>query len=443
MVKEAVAEVVVAALDVVRRSWPWRARITIMSNAKGETAHRCHLIDNVPARSRAFLHRTRQTMCNRSPIQCIVPPRLLDLLLAHENPAIRASALATLLGTARLRGQRELLAKSFAPSPAGGLNRSIFDAGSGSAPFGRLVRGEGQASIGDRAANDVYDGFGATYDLYRTVFHRDSIDGKGLRLEGVVHFGEGYNNAFWNGSRMIFGDGDGQSFIGFTQSLDVIGHELAHGVTEFTCALEYHRQSGALNESMSDVFGTLVKQYKLGQAVEAADWLIGAGILGPAIAGRALRSMREPGTAFAGDDQPSHMDGYVDLPDTDAGDQGGVHTNSGIPNKAFYLVASALGGSAWEAAGLIWYDTLLALKPTSDFMDCANTTYHLAGKRFGVGGHEQEAVGHAWTAVGVSIEPQAAIGAMSLSANASALRYRLKDIAQQVERAVDLVQSGL
>ena len=378
-------------------------------------------------------------MCTRNPLHCIVPPRLLELLLAHKDPAIRASAMATLLGTARLRGQREVLAQSFAPAAAGGLNRNIFDAGGALVPSGALVRGEGQAKSADGAVNQVYDGFGATYNLYKTVFHRDSIDGKGLRLEGVVHFGHGYNNAFWNGARMIFGDGDGQAFVGFTQSLDVIGHELTHGVTEFTCNLEYHGQSGALNESMSDVFGTLVKQYKLQQTVDKADWLIGAGILGPAINGKALRSMKDPGTAFEGDDQPGHMSGYVQLPDTDAGDNGGVHTNSGIPNRAFCLLACALEGHAWDAAGIIWYDTLLALKPASNFSDCANTSYHVAGQRFGAGSREQNEVETAWSTVGIPIDHQLAAGTMSFGANAGALRYKLKSIAEQVERVVELV----
>src|SRR5262249_54073723 len=146
-----------------------------------------------------------------------------------------------------------------------------------------------------------------------------------------------------------------------------------------------------------------VKQFLLKQDVTKADWLIGAGILGPAIDGVALRSMKEPGTAFAGDDQPGNMSGYVDSPDTELGDYGGVHTNSGIPNKAFYLAATGIGGNSWDGAGQVWYDSLLALKPTSDFAACAATTYLMAGRRFGTASKEQDAVGEAWSKVGVEV----------------------------------------
>ena len=170
-----------------------------------------------------------------------------------------------------------------------------------------------------------------------------------MRLEGYVHRGTKYNNAFWDGQEMVFGDGDGRVFTDFTGSLDVIGHELTHGVTEFTAGLEYHNQSGALNESLSDVFGSLVKQWKLGQTADQADWLVGVEVFTPMIEADALRSLKEPGTAYDNallgkDPQPGHMSDYVELPDTDDGDNGGVHVNSGIPNKAFYLTAVGIGG---------------------------------------------------------------------------------------------------
>jgi Zn-dependent metalloprotease len=162
---------------------------------------------------------------------------------------------------------------------------------------------------------------------------------------------------------MVFGDGDAEIFDDFTRSSDVIAHELTHGVTEHTANLPYHFQSGALNESMSDCFGSMVKQWINKETADQADWLIGAGIFHPNVGAQALRSMRAPGTAFkntiiGSDRQPDHMDRYVNLPDTEEGDQGGVHVNSGIPNKAFYLVATGIGGFAWEVAGRIWFDSL-------------------------------------------------------------------------------------
>lgn len=151
---------------------------------------------------------------------------------------------------------------------------------------------------------------------------------------------------------MVFGDGDGEIFLDFTIPVDVIGHELTHGVTQYTANLTYFGQPGALNESMSDVFGSLIKQYTLGQTAADADWLIGAGLLAPRVTGKALRSMKEPGTAYdddvlGKDPQPATMDGYVKT----GRDNGGVHINSGIPNHAFYLVAQSSAGTPGSAPG--------------------------------------------------------------------------------------------
>lgn len=160
---------------------------------------------------------------------------------------------------------------------------------------------------------------------------------------------------------MVYGDGSGRIFQigGLTRAVDVIAHELTHGITELTAALIYSKQPGALNESFSDVFGSLVKQFTLNQTAAEADWLIGEGILVPEL-GTALRSMINPGTAYSGDQQPGHMDHYKDLPDNNdpRNDNGGVHINSGIPNHAFALAARAMGGYAWEKAGKIWYTVL-------------------------------------------------------------------------------------
>lgn len=207
---------------------------------------------------------------------------------------------------------------------------------------------------------------------------------------------------------MVFGDGDGIIFTDFTGSLDVIAHELTHGVTERTAGLEYHNQSGALNESVSDVFGSLVKQWTNKQTAEQADWLIGAEIFTPAIKGDALRSLKAPGTAYDNEDmghdpQPSHMDDFVQMPDTEEGDFGGVHINSGIPNKAFHGTAMGIGGNAWEAPGLIWYEALKASDNTTEFQDFADTTFAKAGQFFGAGSREQKAVADAWAEVGLRI----------------------------------------
>ena len=203
---------------------------------------------------------------------------------------------------------------------------------------------------------------------------------------------------------MVFGDGDGELFNRFTIALDVIGHELAHGVTEDEAGLVYMFQPGALNEHLSDVFGSLVKQKALGQTADQADWLIGAGLLAKGSNGEALRSMKAPGTAYddpvlGKDPQPDHMDQFVETMQ----DNGGVHINSGIPNKAFYLAATSIGGHAWEKAGRIWYETLRDPRLTSEakFVQFAYLSASVAGRLYGDGSDEQPRSTDAWMEVGV------------------------------------------
>ncbi|HEY4866316.1 MAG TPA: M4 family metallopeptidase [Candidatus Dormibacteraeota bacterium] len=339
----------------------------------------------------------------------IVPPNVLEQVARTGSPADRESALNTLaidhsLRTLRIENGtlRGLAARRLALAHGGGGAplRVIYDAQHRTDTHAsRVMRTEGEAPVGDTAANEAFDGLGHTYRLYWDAFQRDSIDDGGMPLLGEVHFGVDYDNAFWDGARMMFGDGDGRLFTGFTAAIDVIGHELTHGVTQDTLGLRYIGQSGALNESISDVFGSLVKQFALNQTAEQADWLIGEGILGPALQGVALRSMKAPGTAFEGDVQPAHMSGYVRT----ASDNGGVHINSGIPNHAFYLAAAAIGGQAWAGAGRIWYDTMSsgAVRPDAQFHAFAMATLHTAERLFGLGSSQAVAVSEAWTAVGV------------------------------------------
>jgi Zn-dependent metalloprotease len=271
---------------------------------------------------------------------------------------------------------------------------------------GAVVRMEGGPPSGDAAVDEAYDGLGATFDLYWDVYERNSIDDEGLALDATVHYGSEYDNAFWNGQRMVFGDGDGELFNRFTISIDVIGHELTHGVVEDEAQLAYLFQAGALNESNADVFGSLVKQKSLNQTVQKADWLIGAGLFTKKVKGVALRSMKAPGTAYddpvlGKDPQPAHMKDFVRTYD----DNGGVHINSGIPNHAFYLTAMAIGGYAWEKAGRIWYETLRdsRLRPNTGFKSFAGLTVDNAGRLYGFGSAEQKAVRHGWAEVGIKV----------------------------------------
>lgn len=348
---------------------------------------------------------------NVHPVFCtIIPPHVLDRLAQADDPAVSRPARRTLQRDAFERTQRRLTTVVGARAVAapegarpGKPHRTVYDAGHGTGLPGEKVRGEGDEAGPDATVNRAYAGLGATFDLLLKAYRRNSVDGRGLPLDATVHYDREYNNAFWNGEQMVFGDGDGEIFLDFTRSIDVIGHELTHGVTQHTANLAYFGQPGALNESLSDVFGSLVKQYTLGQTATEADWLIGADLLAPRVTGKALRSLREPGTAYdddvlGKDPQPATMDDYVRT----ERDNGGVHINSGIPNRAFCLTATALGGHAWERAGQIWYDVLTGgdLEAEARFADFAALTVAAARARYGEG-DETRAVGKAWEQVGV------------------------------------------
>jgi Zn-dependent metalloprotease len=344
-----------------------------------------------------------------NPVFCtIVPPHMLDKLSRAEDSALSGAARRTLEHDALQRTRRRITTVRTLTAPeategAAGPRRTIYDAKNKEVLPGRKVRAEDSKESKDATVNRAYNGLGATFELYLSAFSRNSVDGAGLPLDATVHYGQNYGNAFWDGERMVFGDGDGEVFLDFTLAVDVIGHELTHGVTQYTANLAYFGQSGALNESVSDVFGSLIKQYTQGEQAENADWLIGAAVLAPRVTGKALRSLKAPGTAYdddvlGKDPQPAHMDDYVRT----SSDNGGVHINSGIPNHAFYRVATALGGHAWERAGQIWYDVLTggSLDVDADFAAFARATVDAAQARYG-DGEEHQAVLKAWSQVGV------------------------------------------
>jgi len=340
---------------------------------------------------------------------CIIPPRMLRKLADSGScsPAERQQLLDQCELSAQLRGQRAVYSLLMTNLSAGEKRRSIYDAQHQTTLPGKLQRDEGAPPGKDDAANQAYEHAGTTYDFFRSVFQRNSIDNKGLRIDSSVHFQKQFNNAFWNGQQLVYGDGDGKRFHGFTHAIDVVAHELSHGITQYAVpgGLVYEGQSGALNESISDVMGSLVKQWQLKQSVNQADWLIGADIMTPAV-GLALRSLADPGNpalTWSGDEQPKHMAGY--LPDGD------VHSNSGIPNHAFYLSAVALQGYAWEKAGAIWYRALALLTPNASFAEMARATEQAALLLYGIDSLEQRTVRSAWQLVGVTSPPQPAAAA--------------------------------
>ncbi|MCW2812283.1 MAG: family metallopeptidase [Friedmanniella sp.] len=334
-----------------------------------------------------------------------VPPYLVRALEERADRRGMALAQSTLGLDERFRALREA-APGVLPAVTEGTatSRAVYDARHSETLPGTLVRGDGASATQDPAVDEAYDYAGEVLALFAEVFHRRSVDDRGTGLTLTVHYGRAYDNAFWDGSQLVFGDGDGEIFDRFTKPRDVLAHEFAHGVTQFTAGFTYQGQSGALNESMSDVFASMSKQRVLGQTADQADWLIGEGLFLPGVAARALRSMAEPGTAYddprlGKDPQVGSMSDYVTTND----DNGGVHLNSGIPNRAFALAATALGGQSWGRAGQIWYAALTGpdVGSDTDFAAFARAAALAAGRLFPDDPTVARAVEDAWTTVGV------------------------------------------
>lgn len=366
------------------------------------------------------------THCNC--IFCITPPHMIERVISHGSSKQKERALKVLTHSAEIRGRRQSLINvpfDVQRAAAPGKSRLVYNTAQTQNLPGNLVRSEGDPATGDPETDEAYDGAGATYDLYFDVYSRNSIDNNGMQIISTVHYGQGYDNAFWNGQQMVYGDGDEdlpvdeRLFNRFTISIDIMGHELTHGVTQFEAKLAYSGQTGALNESFSDVFGSLVKQRHLNQTADVADWLIGQGLFTSNVQGVALRSMKAPGTAYndpvlGKDPQPAHMKDYKNT----TSDNGGVHINSGIPNKAFYVCASEIGGNAWEKAGRIWYIALRdKLSANSNFQDAANQTYAVAGTLYGSNSAEQKAVAKGWSDVGITVNANTNGGCLNIFGN--------------------------
>ncbi|MBB5110078.1 M4 family metallopeptidase [Streptomyces spectabilis] len=348
----------------------------------------------------------------RKGVTCaVLPPHMIEQLTRSEDPVIAKRARRTLERDVQHRTRRHITSRLESVSSEGvqpqapGPQRTVYDARHYEVLPGEKVWNEGDAPTKDATINRACAGLGVTFDFYLKNYGRRSLDGRGLPLDAVIHYGQSYGNAFWDGERMIFGDGDGDLFLDFTIPMDIIGHELTHGIIQHAANLEYYGQSGALNESIADVFGALVKQYALRQTSGEADWLIGEGLLGPKVEnGQALRSLKAPGTAYdddtlGRDPQPTSMTDYV----CTSRDNGGVHINSGIPNHAFYLLATTLGGYSWDRAGRIWYETLVGgmLPPDAQIADFARLSAASARKLYG-DGREVQAVIQAWDGVDVT-----------------------------------------
>ncbi len=337
----------------------------------------------------------------------VIPHHILTRVAAHSGDEASGNARATLdhmreLAAGGGNALRECLP---VPDPDPSEDRQhVYDAGSRHELPGRLVRSGADDRAGDLQVTEAWDGCEAVLKFFEEVFQRRSVDGRGMRVDSTVHYGTGFANAMWNGRQMLYGDGDGRLFTRFTSSIDVIAHELMHGVTQHTAALRYSGQTGALNEHLSDAFGIMARQFTLGQTADQSDWLIGSGLFGPAVrGGSAVRCLALPGSAYddpilGRDPQPSHMRGFVHT----AEDNGGVHINSGILNHGFYLAAMEIGGETWKVLGPLWYAVVInELTADATFDDFARATVETAGELFGFGGNVQHAVGQAWADVGL------------------------------------------
>lgn len=325
----------------------------------------------------------------------IVPPYLLKRAAEADARCGRTLQLDERF-RARRAERRAQRATATATAASGQGGWRIHTAENTSELPGTPVRDQDQPASDDKAVDEAWEGVRAAVTMFAEVYQRDSYDGAGARVLATVHYERDYANAFWDGDQLVFGDGDGEVFQRFTKPMDVGVHEFSHAVVEHTSALVYSNQSGALNESVADCFASAAKQRELGQSAEEGDWLIGAGLFAKGINGKALRSMKEPGTAYddpalGKDPQPGHMDDYISTTD----DNGGVHLNSGIPNRAFYLAATGIGGSTAEGAGRIWYAALQAVDAEADFAAFAAATVEAAGKH-------ADAVRDAWKKVGVN-----------------------------------------
>jgi Zn-dependent metalloprotease len=350
--------------------------------------------------------------------QCtIIPPHILNEVIKNGRPGQSNQALLTLnsdFSIRTLRALRSVQARPLVVDEVQQVTTSLYDAQNTMQLPGTLLASAptvGQPpATGDPAADAAFDNLSSTYAFFLSQYQWRSIDDHGMPLVATVHYGDGYDNAYWDGTQMVFGDGGGDIFQNFSGSLDVVGHELTHGVTEFTAGLVYQDQSGALNESLSDVFGSLIKQQHLHQTADQADWLIGADVLTPQVQAMdtalskpaALRWMKAPGHAYNNplmgkDPQPGHMDDY----DYTKFDNGGVHINSGIPNRAFYLAATKLGGYAWEWAGLIWFSAMPQAGRLSTFAQFAALIARMAATLFPGSPEIHLAVADAWREVGV------------------------------------------
>lgn len=328
-----------------------------------------------------------------------IPPYLLEELRAR-NPNDN-SIVATINTIGEIKDGKFIQIAADAGRGKASGKIEIYDAKGKEQRPGEKARFEGDKPAGDKEVDSCYQFSMQIRKFYKDAFSRNSIDGKGMKMISTVNFGNEFNNAFWDGVQVTYGRPGSSSPFNTFVLLDIAGHEVTHGVTQKDTNLNYYGQAGALNESLSDVFGALIVQYSKNQSAKQANWLVGEGIWKKEIKGRALRDMLKPGTAYddpkvGKDPQPAHMKDYIKT----KSDNGGVHYNSGIPNKAFATFARDVGGNAWKEPGQIWYKARTLAGKNPSFAQFAHHTIAAAKSL----GYENDVakLQKAWKAVGVT-----------------------------------------
>ena len=290
------------------------------------------------------------------------------------------------------------------------VSRLTYSAENSSNLRARLLARDEETST-DHVAQAAHEHVETVYNYFFEKFGRDSYDGRGSALVSTVHYKQNYNNAFWTDwyEQMVYGDGDGQRFAPLALALDIVGHELTHAVTSRTARFVYAEEAGALDESFADFFGVMVTNDN-----EITDWEMGEGVYTPFWSGDALRDLSDPAKYR----QPDHMNDFMALdpgeqPDPDKNDNGYVHSNSGIPNKAAYLTVSGgthhgitVDGIGREKAEQIYYLAMTGyLSSATDsrwtFMQARYALLNACRQLHGDDGQEYAAVKNAWAAVGV------------------------------------------
>lgn len=351
-------------------------------------------------------------MSNAISASCgFLPPYIVRQLSESDDPALRRIAFDTLEVDSATRMKREVnparvMGRSAVPGV--GYRRKVFDMEGRDWPLpGTLRRTENSPASTIEEVEQAFDNAGITYQFYKKLFGRESIDNAGYPLISSVNYGTNVANAFWNGTQMVYGATDGHFFLPFTRSLGIAAHEISHGVINFTTNLAYSGESGALNESFCDAMGTSVEQWHGKRSVAEASWTLGAEVAGAGLG--TVKGFRDFSAAKAFEDhaylgtdpQPKHLDAYSNMP----GDHGGVHVNSGIPNHAFYLAAQALGGNVWDRTTRIWYEAFTGgLNQDASFVDAATATSLAAKRLFHGDPSVAAAVVDAWLQVGVKSE---------------------------------------